>query len=191
MKKYAIIMGLIFSIPVFAQSVIDIPLLEEEKSDFQPTYTWADFLQGKSCQDDFKALQQLPFLSPAQQALRDKMQTYCVGKIGVWNSLLTIFHQNKKALLIDKVLKENGHYLGYIKALPIYLFDIHNTQSTGTGLLTKLDKIQNAVQAKDPEGIVLLMQDLSPNEQLFFMPLYNEANALIDFKQALQGGNND
>ena len=77
--------------------------------------------------------------------------------------------------------------MGYIKALPYYLFDIHNTQTTGSTLFAKLDKIQNAIEAKNPEEIVLLMQDLAPKEQLFFIPLFNEANALIDFKQALNG----
>lgn len=187
MKRFGILLGLMFSIPVLAQSAIDIPLLGAEKSDFHSTYTWADFLQGKSCREDFNALQQLSFLSPQQQALRDKMQTYCQGQVGAWDTLLSLFRQNKKALLIDQTLQENGPFMGYIKALPYYLFDIHNTQATGSTLFAKLDKIQNAIEAKNPEEVVLLMQDLSPKEQLFFIPLFNEANALIDFKQALNG----
>ena len=202
MKKYAIILGLLFSIPVLAQEVQEENLIgtliippeqpvlriEEDEKILLLNYTWADFLQNKSCQDDFNQLQQLPFLSSEQQSLKDKMQTYCVGKIGAWDSLLTLFRQNKKALLIDKALQEKSTFMGYIKALPYYLFDIHNTQATGSTLFAKLDKIQKAISAKNPEAVVLLMQDLSPKEQLFFISLFNEANALIDFKVALQGG---
>ena len=83
--------------------------------------------------------------------------------------------------------------MGYIKAIPYYLFNIHNQHPQGGTLSAKLDRIQNAIQNKNPEQVILLMQDLSPNEQLFFMPLFNEANSLIDFKKLLSEseGNND
>ncbi len=170
--------------PVSAQEFL-VAEFEPQIPVFQPSYTWGDFLVGQSCITDFNQLQNLPFLSEKQTQLKEKMQTYCVGQITVWDTLSTFFHQNKKALLIEKTLKENDSLLGYVKALPYYLFDIHNIKPMGTGLLVQLDKIQNALKNKDPEQIVFLMQDLSPNEQLFFMSLFNEASSLIDFKKLL------
>jgi len=175
----------LFAYPVQAQEFLLEEALIPDAFPFRLTYTWGDFLMGQNCRTALNQLQEIPFLSEEQSRLKDKMQTYCVGKITVWNNLLTLFRQNKKALLIDKVLKENSTVLGYIKALPYYLFDIHNTKPTGTDLSARLDKIQNAIQNKNPEEVVLLMQDLSPKEQLFFMSLFNEASSLIDFKKAL------
>lgn len=183
---YGALMGIFFWVyPVMAQEF----LLETqpEAPVYQITYTWGDFLSGKSCLYEFNQFQQLAFLSQEQQFLKDKMQTYCVREIGVWNTLSTLFRQNKKALLIDTTLRENGSIMGYLKVLPFYLFDFHNMQPKGLDLFSKLDKIQNALQMKNPDQVILLMQNLSPNEQLFFMPLFNEVNALIDFKDALNG----
>ena len=185
MKKYGIILGILFSIPVWAYDIQEVQIGR------MATYTWSDFLEGKSCTEDFNQLNTLDFISPKQQFLKDKMQTYCMGNITVWDTLLSSFRQNKKALLMDRILKENGLVMGYIKTIPYQLVDIHNTHPIGADLSSKLDRIQNAIQSKNPEQVVLLMQDLSPNEQLFFMPLFNESNTLIDFKNALQGGQND
>lgn len=201
MKKCVIIFGLLFSVPIFAQEIQNMDLTDQlvvlseqpivhvpgPEKILLPTvsYTWADFLQGKSCQDDFDQLQQLPFLSPEQRSLKDKMQIYCVKEIKIWKTLLSLFRQNKKTLLIDNTLKKNGSFMGYVKAIPYYLLDIHHTRPVNADISSKLDKIQNAIEAKNPEQVVLLMQDLSPKEQLFFISLFNEATALIDFEQAL------
>ena len=189
-----IVLGLwLFAYPVQAQEFLLEEALIPDVSSFHLAYTWGDFLMGQNCLTALNQLQDISFLSEEQSRLKDKMQTYCVGKITIWDTLLSLFRQNKKSLLIDKTLKENGSFMGYMKALPYYLVDIHNTKPTGTDLSAKLDKIQNAIQNKNPEEVVLLMQDLSPNEQLFFMPLFNEASSLIDFKKALSEseGKND
>ncbi len=200
MKKYfwgILCGGCLLSHPLFAQEflleTISESVSEPEIPAFHLSYTWGDFLMEKSCLVDFNQLQSLPFLSQEQRTLRDKMQTYCVNKITVWDTLLKLFRQNKKALLIHKTLKENGQIVGYVKALPYYLFDVHDQAPAGNSLRAKMDRIQNAIHTKNPEQITHLMQDLSPDEQLFFMPLFNEANTLIDFKEALSESedNND
>ena len=151
-------------------------------------YTWADFLQKESCQADFLILSKLHFLTQEQEKLKNAMMTYCVSSISVWDDLLTIFRQNKKNLLMDQNAKEEWFVMRHIKSLPILLLDIHNSYPTGDTLTDKLDRIQNAVMNKKPEKILLFMQDLSPNQQLFFMPLFNEVTQLIDFKNVLRKG---
>ena len=188
MRKYflEIFVGLgMFVLPAFAQDFLLETLSETNIPAFHLTYTWNDFLMEDSCLSDFDQLKTLPFLSEEQRQLQTKMETYCVGKINAWKNLLTLFRQNKKALLINKTLTQNGPVMGYIKAVPYYLIDIHNTQPVGDDLFAKLDRIENAVQNKNPQQVVLLMQDLSANEQLFFMPLFNEVSNLIDFKKML------
>ena len=211
LKKYWLIWGLLFSIPVMAE---DLKLnFSDSLSDFsqensqlvletaQPvesvamktTYTWDDFLMGKSCNEDFHLLETLPFLSQDQQLLKDKMRFYCIGEKRnlVWSDLLNTFRQNKKNLLINKILKENGTVLGYVKAIPYFLLDIHNTSPKGNTLNDKLDLIQNAIQNKEPGRVLVEMQKLSAEDQLYLSTVFNEAGALIDFQTALQGGRND
>ena len=187
-QKYVwkVVLGLwLLTTPVQAQEFLLEESLVPNVPLFRLTYTWGDFLMENSCLTDFNRLEDLAVLSEEQNGLRDKMQTYCAGKITVWDNLLLLFRQNKKALLIDKVSKENTSFIKYVKVLPYYLFNIHNQHPQGEGLSAKLDRIQNAIQNKNPEQVILFMQALSPNEQLFFMPLFNEANSLIDFKKIL------
>ncbi|MGN0919721.1 MAG: hypothetical protein ACI4OR_03070 [Alphaproteobacteria bacterium] len=187
-QKY--LWGLVLGVSLLTSSLQAQELLLEEVKTaeipvFHLTYTWGDFLMGNSCSADFNQLKILPFLSEQQRFLQDKMEVYCVKKITVWDSLLIQFRQNKKALLKDKMIKENGPFLGFLKALPYDLFDIHHYQPKGDTLFAQLDRIQNAIQDKNPEQVIFLMQSLSPNDQLFLMPLFNEASRLIDFKKAL------
>ena len=149
-------------------------------------YTWSDFLEKESCQADFLILSKLHFLTQEQEKLKNAMMTYCVSPISVWDDLLTIFRQNKKNLLMDQNAKEEWFVMHHIKSLPILLLDVHNSYPTGDTLMDKLDLIQNAITDKKLEKILLFMQDLSPNQQLFFMPLFNEVTQLIDFKNALR-----
>ena len=196
MKRYWLIWGLLFSMPVMAEDIREEAFLYDDASVIQSveqppkiTYVWADFLQGKSCADDFNHLQQLPFLTQKEQALRDKMQTYCINQKQkvVWSDLLNTFRQCKKNLLINKILKENDVFIGYIKAAPYYLFDIHNTNPNDNTLTGKLDLIQNAIQNKEPEKILIKMQELSPSDQLYLSAVFNDASSLVDFQKALQG----
>ena len=195
-RKYGIILGILFSVPVMAEDLplfldpvlVDEPVIQPAE---QPTiihYTWDDFLLGKPCDEDFYSLQKLPFLSPKQQFLRDNMQTYCLGqrRERIWDELLATFRQCKKNLLIKKTVQGNGLFWGYIKALPYFLFDLHNTHPNGNTLGNTLDFIQNAIQNKEPQKVLSLMQNLSTNEQLIFNPLFNEASVLVDFQNALK-----
>ena len=76
MKKYGIILGVLFSIPVFAQEVQEaetlvLPSVETfvlpTESEKQVSYTWVDFLEGKTCQEDFNRLNAMSFLSQKRQ----------------------------------------------------------------------------------------------------------------------------
>ena len=96
------------------------------------------------------------------------------------------FRQNKKDLLINEKLKEGETILRYLKVIPLVFFDVHKTHPVGQTLQAQLDRIQNAIQNKDPEAVLLLMQDLLPAQQLFLMPLFNEAQRLTDFKNMLE-----
>ena len=133
----------------------------------------------------FAELQKSPFLSVQQEELKNKFQKYCIGRISIWESLLDTFCQNKKALLIYETLQQNGRWMGHIKTLRYYLFDIHALRPIGNDLSAQLDKIQNAIQNKDMNGVVHLMQNLSPKQQLFLMPVFNMATDLLDFKELL------
>ena len=203
MKKYWVVLGVL--LPGFAiaedlsidlpsnQSVVYQEIAQPVEQSVGITYTWNNFLMGEPCDKDFHLLEALPFLSQDQQLLKDKMQTYCVSpkKSGVWSDLLTTFRQGKKNLLVNKTLKENGTFLGYIKVIPYFLLDIHNTSPKGNSLDDKLDLIQNAIQNKEPEKVLTEMQKLSPSEQLYLSAIFNEASALVDFQKVLQGGHND
>ena len=203
MKKYWVILGVLLPGLAGAEDLsIDLPSNQsiEYQESVQPveqnlgiTYTWEDFLKGKSCDEDFHLLEELPFLSQDQQLLKSQMQTYCVlqKKNTIWSDLLTTFRQGKKNLLINKTLKENGTYLGYIKAIPYFLLYIHNTNPKGNSLNDKLDLIQNAIQNKEPGKVLTEMQKLSAEDQLYLSAVFNESSALVDFQKALQGGRND
>ena len=200
MKKY--IWGVLLSFlcfPVGAED-LDLVVLEDSSAELknivQPvgqlekiTYTWDDFLQGKSCQDDFNRLQKLDFISQEQQFLKDKMQAYCITlkRDTVWMDLLNVFRQSKKNLFVNKILRENGTFFGYIRALPYFLVDVHNTHPTGNALKDKLDSVQNAIQNKEPEEVLTKIQDLAVEDQLYLNTIFNEAGALLDFKNALKG----
>ena len=145
------------------------------------------FFTNKSCKSSFHQLDKAAFLNEKQTILKDQLQKYCLKKITIWESLLDNFRQNKKTLLIERTLKENGILLGYIKALPYRLFDWHNKTPTGISLNAKLDRIQNAILEKDLEGVLNLMQDLTIQEQLSFISVFNEANNLVDFHKSLEG----
>ena len=198
-KYFGVLLGAVCLITsnVLAQAVDEELVLEEtqEKNilpdipSVQLTYTWADFLQGKSCLNDFNRLNALDFISQRQQFLKDKMQMYCIGqkKDTAWSDLLVTFRQCKKNLLINKTLKENGVFWGYIKSAPYFLFDIHDTVPNGNTLNGKLDLIQNAIQNKEPEKVLLEMQNLQPEDQLYLTAVFNEAGSLVDFRQALSG----
>ena len=100
--------------------------------------------------------------------------------------LLNTFYQNKKSLLIHEFIQKNGRWVGYIKVFPYLLFDVHMSSPKGSGLLAQLDRIQNAIQDKNPKNISDLIQGLSPEQQLFFMPVLNTAMDLLDFKTLLK-----
>ena len=187
MKKTYVFFLLMLALPALGQ---EAPMRSDEvlspvESDFQLTYTWGDFLMGLSCRDDFNRLQQEPFLTDRQEEQKVQLQKYCVGKVTAWETLLTTFHQNKKALLVDESLKQNGRLLGYVKALPYFLFDVHFMYPTGGGVSAELDRIQNALEAKNPQEVIQLMQKLSPQQQLFLMPVFNGATDLLNFKDLL------
>ena len=143
------------------------------------SYTWSDFLMGKSCEDDATILDQSGTFNKLKH-------TYCMGPIHAWEDLLITFRQNKKDLLINEKLKEGETILRYLKVIPLVFFDVHKTHPVGQTLQAQLDRIQNAIQNKDPEAVLLLMQDLLPAQQLFLMPLFNEAQRLTDFKNMLE-----
>ena len=187
MKKIYAFFLLALALPALGQevSLVSESVVQPVESDFQLTYTWGDFLTGLSCQDDFNRLQKEPFLTARQEERKAQLQKYCVGKVTVWETLLTTFHQNKKALLVDESLKQNGRLWGYVKALPYFLFDVHFGHPTGEGLAAQLDRIQNALQAKNPQEVIQLMQKLSPQQQLFLMPVFNGAVDLLNFQDLL------
>ena len=201
-KRYWILWGLLFSLPVIANDLVSPYNVNYADGVYQGTndsvgqsvqisYVWSDFLQGKSCNDDFNRLNTLEIISQKQQFLKDKMQAYCITqkKGTIWSGLLSTFRKSKKNLLIDKILKEEGTFWKYAKVVPYFLFDIHNTHPVGNTLNDKLDLIQNAIQNKDPEMVLLQMQELSPVEQLYLNSVFNEISILLDFKNALEERN--
>jgi len=161
------------------------PVVDEIKG-----YTWSDFLMGKSCRQHLIHLQNLPFATNDQENLKKQMQTYCLDSEGLWKDLLISFRRSKKDLLVNQTLNENS-FVRYLKVVPLLLFDLHMSHPSGNTLLAQLDRIQNAIRNKNPEQVLELMQNLSPNQQLFLMPIFNEAASLVDFQKALEGGYND
>ena len=190
--KFFLCVGILFSNEVLSQEIElqeDAPVVQKVIFDTpEINYTWADFLIGESCRDDFALLSGLPFLTPEQEKLKNEMTTYCLSSVSVWDDLKKIFRQNKKSLLLNQNAKEEWFVIRYVKMIPIYLWDIHNANPRGHTLQDKLDKIQNAIDNKKLEKVLALMQDLSPSQQLFFMPLFNEITQLLDFKQDLGKG---
>lgn len=191
--KFFLCVGILFSKDVLAQDVLIeeevAPVVQEMISDAPKiNYTWSDFLVRESCRDDFALLEGLPFLTPEQEKLKSEMMTYCLSDISVWDNLKKIFKQNKKSLLMNQVAKEESFIIRYVKVLPLYLLDIHNTDPKGNKLQDKLDRMQNAIDDKKLEKVLVIMQDLSASQQLFFMPLFNEITQLLDFKQELEKG---
>ena len=186
------ILGLLLASPLWAeealpevqQSEIIVPIEVPE----QMHYTWADFFLVLPCFDDFNYLQMLPFLSQEQQILKTKMQEYCIGDMKyIWGNLVKDFRTGKKKVLINKTLKENGTFWGYVKALPYFLFDVYYLQQSGN----PFNDIQTAIYQKDPQKMVDLIKALPSDEQVFFLPVFNEAQALVDLKRALEGINHD
>ena len=210
-KKCFIILGIMFPLLAFAQEIqLDetkieddflTPLVPQSVSDIQappaievkqePTldihYSWTDFLTAKSCTEDLKQFQKISFLSNEQKYLKELMENYCTSGVSAWKKLLNIFRQGKKNLMIHSILSQDSSLIRYLKVIPYFLFDFHNMHPTDQTLASKLDKIQNAIQDKMPEQIIFLIQELSPNQQTFLVPLLNETNQLIDLKNALQG----
>ena len=204
MKKYILVMlilglalpslGQLEPLEVVSQETVEEEVIlpsatyseEEVIPSFNVTYSWGDFLMGKTCTEDFEELQTNPFLTESQEILKNKFQKYCLGEITIWKTVLETFYQNKKALLIHECLQKNGRWLGYVKALPYFLFDIHMLNPTGNDLNARLDRIQNAIQSKDPTMVIELIQDLSPEQQLFLMPHFNMVKDLLDFKDLLK-----
>ena len=191
---------LTLSLPVWAQEIQGVSVSEEFVRPSEPAimwpsepeqviftkYSWADFLSGESCQLDYTALNSVSFLTQEQEKLKNEMMSYCFSPNAVWNSLKLTFRQNKKTLLMNQLQKNENFVMRYVKMLPLFLWDVHNTSPKGNTLTDNLDRIQIAIDDKRPEKVLTLMQDLSPNQQLFFMPLFNEVNRLIDFKQHLE-----
>ena len=190
--SFFLCIGVLFSNEVLSQDILSddnfLPIVQEVVPDVPKiNYTWSDFLIGESCQDDYTLLDGLPFLTPEQESLKSKMMTYCLSSVSIWDDLRKIFRQSKKNLLINQSMKEEWFVIRYIDALPYYLMDIHRTNPQGDSLQDKLDRIQNALDDKKLDKVLVLMQDLSPNQQLFFMSLFNEISQLLDFKQELRG----
>ena len=182
-------MGFFSSFSAYAQEDSLTPIQElSPKKVIQ--YQWADFLMGKTCSDDFNYLENQSFLTSNQEKLKLSMQDYCLGKMNVWNHLLMTFYSNKKNLLIDKTLKKNGPIMRYVKAVPYWLVNIHCFHPQGDSLTAKLDRIENAIQNRDPENVLFLIQDLTPQQQIFLISLFNEASQLIAFKKTLEQENN-
>ena len=190
--KFFLCIGIFISSDALSQDVFEeeniAQVVQETAPNLKINYTWADFLVGDSCQEDFTALNELPFLTPEQEKLKNEMSTYCFAGVSVWDDLKTVFRQSKKSLLLNQAMTEEWFIMRYVRALPVYLFDIHHTTPKGDTLEDKLDKIQNVIENKKPEKVLVLMQDLSPNQQLFFMPLFNEVTQLLDFKRELREG---
>ena len=90
--------------------------------------------------------------------------------------------------MLEHFVNENGRFMGYIKAMPFLLFDWHNKNPEGHHLFATLDKIQNTIQHKNPQATLQQMQNLSPEQQLFLMPVFNMATDLLNFQDALKEG---
>ena len=172
------------SVSAMAQEVLpemSVSPVADEPAEQLITYTWSDFLMGKSCEDVFS--------SPNESyttALNKLADTYCANPVQAWDNLLVIFRQGKKDLLVNEALKEN--HLRYLKVIPLLFFDVYHRSPKGQTLADRLDRIQQAIQNKDPDRVLFLMQDLSPTQQLFLMPLFNEARQWADFKKMLEEG---
>ena len=187
-KIISFLLGIGLSFPLCAQENFSESAQEPEQKIVQ--YQWADFLMGNPCSVDFNRLKEKSFLTKNQEKLKSAMQEYCVGKTDVWDHLLITFYANKKNLLVDKTLKENGPIMRYIKVIPYWLVSIHKRYPTGDSLMAKLDRIENALQDRNPEKVLFLVQDLTPTQQIFLIPIFNEASQLVAFKKTLEQENN-
>ena len=162
----------------------EIPANEPEEP-VQIYYTWENFLNGENCSDQFAQLKGQDFLSEEEQTFMSLMGRYCAKEVNIWSSLLSTFRQNKKALLMDLTSKEKSFVNKYLKKVLYALVDIHKKTPTGDDIHATLDRIENAIQEKNVEEVEGLISDLPDHQRLFLIPLLNETEQLINFKQML------
>ena len=79
-NKWIIVLFLGFWLPSFAQEVLPTQKTENASSSLEQlteaSYTWGDFLIGKSCDDFLFQLQNDPLI--LQENLPKKWHTYCI-----------------------------------------------------------------------------------------------------------------